>query len=348
MSLKAAAKRILRNAAIRGGLEAVALSNAGALWPSAAGRGVIFTLHHVRPAQTDAYQPNALLSVTPQFLDQAIEVSLQAGLVPVALEDLPDLLADPKDSRRFVCFTLDDGYRNNAEHAAPVFRKHGVPYTIFICKGFVERTRSLWWETAEALTRDRDALVFDFGNGPEALAMRDVAGKQAAFERLSGFVQTVEEDKAVARLDAAARENGIEPLSIVERLVMDRKELRDLARDPLARFGAHTLTHVNLKRIETERLRREIVGSIEAVESYVGRKPTSLAYPYGYATAVGEREFVAAAGAGLKIAVTTQPGVLSAENLKRPTAFNRVSLNGLYQQKRYVRALISGIPFKLM
>lgn len=348
MSFKAAAKRILRNAAIRGGLEAVALSNAGALWPSAAGRGVIFTLHHVRPAQADAFQPNALLSVTPQFLDQAIEVSLQAGLVPVALEDLPDLLADPNDNRRFVCFTLDDGYRNNAEHAAPVFRKHCVPYTIFICKGFVERTRSLWWETAEALTRDKDALAFDFGNGPETQVMRTAGEKQAAFERISGFVQTVEEDKAMAWLDAAAREHGIEPLSIVEQLVMDQQELRDLARDPLARFGAHTLSHVNLKRVDDERLRQEIVGSTEAVESYVGRKPTSLAYPYGYATAVGEREFVAAAEVGLKIAVTTQPGVLRVANLMRPTAFNRVSLNGLYQRKRYVRALISGIPFKLM
>lgn len=348
MTLKTAAKRMLRNAAIRGGLEAVALGNAGALWPSAAGRGVIFTLHHVRPDDPAPYQPNALLSVTPQFLDAAIEVSLQAGLVPVALEDLPDLLADPNDSRRFVCFTLDDGYRNNAEHAAPVFRRHGVPYTIFICKGFVERTRSLWWETAEALTRGKVVLEFDFGNGPETLAMGDVAEKQAAFERISSFVQIVDEDEAVARLDTAARENGIEPLSIVERLVMDQQELRDLALDPLARFGAHTLTHVNLKRIEAERLRREIAGSIDAVESYVGRKPTSLAYPYGYATALGEREFSAAADAGLKIAVTTQPGVLSVANLKRPTAFNRVSLNGLYQRKRYVRALISGIPFKLM
>jgi peptidoglycan/xylan/chitin deacetylase (PgdA/CDA1 family) len=348
MTLKAAVKKMLRDAAIRGGLEVVAFSNAGALWPSASGRGVIFTLHHVRPAQAEAFQPNALLSVTPQFLDQAIEIALGEGLVPVALEDLPDLLADPNDSRRFVCFTLDDGYRNNAEHAAPVFRKHGVPYTIFICKGFVERSRSLWWETAEALARDKAALEFDFGNGAEALAMRDVAGKQAAFERISSFVQTVEEDEAVARLDAAARENGIEPLKIVERLVMDAQELRDLAGDPLARFGAHTLTHVNLKRVDVERLRREIAGSIEAVESYVGQKPTSLAYPYGYATAVGEREFAAAADAGLKIAVTTQPGVLAAAHLKRPTAFNRVSLNGLYQKKRYVKALISGIPFKLM
>ncbi|WP_244480803.1 polysaccharide deacetylase family protein [Mesorhizobium sp. Root157] len=348
MSLKTVANRIVRNVIIRTGLEVVALSNAGAFLPSAAGRGVIFTLHHVRPSRGEPYQPNALLSVTPQFLDAAIGVCLQAGLVPVAVEELPRLLADPSDDRRFVSFTLDDGYRNNAEHAAPVFRKNGVPYTIFICKGFVERTRSMWWETAEQLTRDEAALEFDFGAGLETVTMRSMDQKQAAFDRISDFVQTVEEDAAVALLDAAASANGIDPLAIVDRLTMTEDELRDLARDPLVRFGAHTLTHANLKRVDAARLKTEITGSMQAVTSYIGRKPTSLAYPYGYATAVGEREFQAAVDAGLEIAVTTQPGTLRVSNLKRPTAFNRVSLNGLYQKERYVRALLSGIPFKLM
>ncbi|CAM5529478.1 hypothetical protein ATER59S_04142 [Aquamicrobium terrae] len=348
MSLKATAKRLLKHAGIRAGLETVALTRADALWPSAGGRGVIFTLHHVRPAETRTHDPNALLSVTPQFLDEAIRACAEAGLVPVALEDLPRLLADASDRRRFVAFTLDDGYRNNAEHAAPVFRRHGVPYTIFITKGFVERSRSAWWETAEALTARLDMAEFDFGQGLEQLDMRRPARKRAAFDRFSAFVQTGDEDEAIARLDRLARAHGLDPLAIVDRLVMDADELRALARDPLARFGAHTLTHINLCRAGAARLRDELAGSAEAVAAYVGRAPRTFAYPYGYAEAVGEREVQAAADAGFAIAVTTQPGMLGPWNLARPTAFGRVSLNGLYQKKRLVKALISGIPFKLM
>ncbi len=348
MALKNAATRLVKRAGIRAGLEAVALTRAGALWPAAGGRGVIFTLHHVRPAEARAHDPNALLSVTPQFLDEAIRACAESGLTPVALEDLPRLLADPADRRRFAAFTLDDGYRDNAEHAAPVFRRHGVPYTIFITKGFVERSRSAWWETAEALTARLDKVEFDFGDGVEKVEMRTRAQKLAAFDRFGRFLQAVDEDEAVARLDRLGAEHGLDPLAIVDRLVMDARELRELARDPLARFGAHTLTHVNLRRVGEARLRDELAGSAEAVAAYVGHAPRAFAYPYGYAAAVGEREVRAAADAGFAVAVTTQPGVLGPWNLARPTAFGRVSLNGLYQKKRLVKALISGVPFKLM
>ena len=342
-------KTVIKRAAIQGGLEAVALSRAWQLWPAAGGRGVVFTLHHVRPVTAaKSYDPNALLSVTPRFLDNAIAAARESGLTPAALEDLPALLADPADRRRFVAFTLDDGYRDNAEHAAPVFRRHGVPYTIFIAKGFVERTRSLWWETAEELTGKASAIQFDFGAGVETVAMGTAAEKQAAFERLSRFVQSGDEDAAIERLDAAARVHGVDPLGITGRLAMNAAELRKLAGDPLARFGAHTLTHVALARVGEARLRAEIAGSADAVETYVGKRPTTFAYPYGFPAAVGEREFRVLRELGFAAGVTTQPGVLGPWSVERPTAIARVSLNGLYQKKRYVKALISGIPFRLM
>jgi peptidoglycan/xylan/chitin deacetylase (PgdA/CDA1 family) len=259
------------------------------------------------------------------------------------------LLADPGDNRRFVAFTLDDGYRNNAEFAAPIFGRYGIPYTIFINPGFVERTRTMWWETAAAIARKADLIDFDFGNGPESLRTTTTARKFAAFERFAAFVQSIDEDEAVARIDAVARDrHNIDPMAIVDSLVMDEAELRELARDPLVHLGAHTMTHVNLRRVSRERLKDEIEQSAATVQAYVERRPLSFAYPYGWTTAVGGREAKAVADAGFAAAVTTQPGVLDAACLDHPMALPRVSLNGLYQKKRYVRALLSGLPFKLM
>ncbi|MBB4103806.1 polysaccharide deacetylase family protein [Allorhizobium borbori] len=349
MSYWECVKAKLKYPLIRAGLEVTALPAVRALFPAARGRGLIWTLHHVRPDEGKAYTPNAYLSVTTEFLASAIEESLAAGLTPVHLHDLPALLADPNETRRFVAFTLDDGYRNNREFAAPIFRRYGVPYTIFITPGFVERTRSMWWETVEALVASRDSFRFDFGAGDEWVQCRSHPEKDQAFDRLSAFIRTVVEDEAVERLDACARAYGVDPLAIVEDLTMAREELAAYAaEDPLVHFGAHTMTHSNLCRLSDERLRYEVDASVETVAAYTGNPPRSFSYPYGWSSAFCERAERMVAEAGIPVGVTTRPGVLQPGLLKRVTSLPRVSLNGYYQQRRYVRALISGVPFRLL
>lgn len=338
----------LRYTMIRAGLEVAAAPCLRSTFPSAAGRGVIFTLHHVRPALTQRFAPNAHLSVTPEFLEQAISAAIDEGLTPVHLHDLPALLADKTDRRRFVAFTLDDGYRNNATFAAPLFAKFSIPYTIFINPGFVERKRSAWWETAEALTRTASRFAFDFGSGPVDVRCQTLNEKRVAFDQLTDFVQAIDEDVAVHRIDMTAERHGVSPTAIVDDLVMDERELRSLAKDPLVHFGAHTVNHVNLRRVSNDRLRQEIDQSAVAIERYVGQRPRSFSYPYGWPTAVGKRETVAVEDAGFDVGVTTQPGVLSGGSLQSVMRLPRVSLNGYYQKKRYVKALISGVPFKFL
>jgi peptidoglycan/xylan/chitin deacetylase (PgdA/CDA1 family) len=346
--LLSAAKRHLKRSVIQGTLEAIALSHADRFLTSAAGRGAIFTLHHVRPERGFEFEPNRHLSVTPEFLDQAIGVALGCGLQPVGLEELPALLSDSSDQRKFVCFTLDDGYRDNAEYAAPVFRKHRVPYTIFITPGFVERTRTMWWETIEALVRKTNFVLFDFGSGPEQVQCTSLAEKWTAFERLAEFVQVGDEDEAVARIDLAAQRCRVDPMQIVEDEIMTADELRRLLLDPLAQLGAHTLTHPNLARVSSERLYREISGSAARIADYCDRIPKALSYPYGGRNAVGVRETNAASERGFTVGVTTQPGILNSVKLKTFAQLPRISLNGNYQRKRYVRALASGLPFKFI
>jgi peptidoglycan/xylan/chitin deacetylase (PgdA/CDA1 family) len=170
--------------------------------------------------------------------------------------------------------------------------------------------------------------------------------KFVAFERLVNFVQSTDEDEAVGKIDRAAKLVGVDPESIVELEIMPAAELQKLVADPLVRLGAHTITHPNLARVAEKRLRQELEDSAARVADYCGHKPEVFAYPYGGRHAVGAREAKAVMKTGFTLAVTTQPGVLSAGSLEKRTELPRVSLNGGYQKSRYVRALVSGLPFR--
>ena len=54
-----------------------------------------------------------------------------------------------------------------------------------------------------------------------------------------------------------------------------------------------------------------------------------------------------AAALGFRTGVTTRPGVLFAEHALQPTALPRISLNGEFQEGRYLDVLLSGAPSML-
>ncbi len=107
----------------------------------------------MRPEAARPFAPNGHLEVTPDFLETAILTLKADGYRFISTDQLAAIGKD-SDPRPFACFTLDDGYRNNLEHAAPVFARHGVPFTVYATAGFIHRSHTLWWETAtELLTR---------------------------------------------------------------------------------------------------------------------------------------------------------------------------------------------------
>ncbi|APG90266.1 polysaccharide deacetylase family protein [Sinorhizobium americanum] len=335
----------LRRAAIAGGLEAAHLLGRAGLMGEARGLGAVFTLHHVRPRDRRDFDPNAHLEITPAFLEKTIVTLKRGGYRFVALEDLPACLAST-DDRPFASFTLDDGYRNNLEWALPVFEQHAVPFTVFVTAGYVDRSHTLWWETLADLLSISRELRFDFGDGAVPLSSGTLVQKRAAFDRIALFIHSTDEASAVAALNRAALAQGIDPFAITERLTLDESGLRALIASPLASLGAHTISHRALARLDDDEACREIATSAARVAAITGRPPLTIAYPYGYGSTVSDRDHRLAADLGFTVAVTTEPGTLSADvNLH---AVPRISLNGHFQSERYVAALASGIPFRLL
>jgi peptidoglycan/xylan/chitin deacetylase (PgdA/CDA1 family) len=334
----------LKKAVIRAGLETLYFSGAHALMrPFVGGVGAILTLHHVRPSRPDRFQPNRLLEVTPDFLENVIRKLRRARLDLVSLDEMHRRLTEGDVQRRFICLTLDDGYRDNLQWAYPILKKHEVPFAVYIPTSFPDRLGELWWLALEAVIA-RNSRINLLVNGRErGFECVSVAEKRHVFDQLYGWVRGFATEEALRRVirDLSARYQVDLP-AICQDLCMDWSELGGLAADPLVTIGAHTVNHVMLAKTPEKQVRSEMAMSRSVIEASLGLRPDHLSYPVGDATSAGSREFHIAAQLGFKTAVTTRPGVLFPEHGQHPTALPRISLNGEHQQLRYVGVLLSG------
>ena len=333
-----------RTTVIRAGLEALYFSGAHHLMrPIFAGVGAIFMLHHVRPSRPDAFQPNYHLEIEPEFL-RATLAHLRAGGVDIVTPDeIHQRLAERNFSRRFACFTLDDGYRDNRDLALPVFREFDAPCTVYVASDFAEGTGRLWWVALERAIAKAASIEVEIGGTAMRLDASTPDAKQAAFDRLHDWLRALPGEHDVRReISALCQRAGVDEAAICPELCMSWDELKSFRRGSAGHDRrAH---HHALQSRQAERGKRaaRIDREPHRIEQALGREVLHLAYPYGDKFAAGPREFALAQAAGFKTAVTTRPGMVFPESAGHLTALQRVSLNGNYQDARILPVLTSG------
>jgi peptidoglycan/xylan/chitin deacetylase (PgdA/CDA1 family) len=334
----------LKKTIIRSGLETLYFTAAHHMMrPFVAGIGVILTLHHVRPPRLDRFQPNRLLEVSPRFLEGVVRWLSRSGIDVISLDEMHRRLTHGEFERRFVCITIDDGYRDTLQWAYPILRKHSIPFALYIPTSFPDRFGELWWLVLEAVVARNKRVVLLIDGKERGFECATIAEKRHLFDKLYGWVRsfkTDEELRAVVR-DVAGRYQ-VDLAAFCEELCMTWDEIARLAADPLVTIGAHTVNHVMLAKVPEKTAGSEIETSRSLIETRLGRRPEHFSYPVGDATSAAAREFRLVSELGFKTAVTTRPEVLFPDHRNHLTALPRISLNGEQQQLRYVRVLLSG------
>jgi peptidoglycan/xylan/chitin deacetylase (PgdA/CDA1 family) len=89
-------------------------------------------------------EPTEVLSVSPAAFRRQMEMALESGVKPVGLDRALELLGTEIDDR-YLCVTFDDGYLDNVEHGEPVLRELGIPATIFLPTGVIDRRVGYFW-----------------------------------------------------------------------------------------------------------------------------------------------------------------------------------------------------------
>lgn len=228
----------------------------------------------------------------------------QVEVLPLA--EAVTRLREGRLPRAAAAVTFDDGYLDNAEIAAPILQRHGIPATFFVASSFLDG--GIMWNDVviESIRGSRlDTLHVSSLNLPP-LALRTWDDKRQAIDSLlktTKYLAFDERAQAVASIQQAC---GVEPS---RGLMMSSQQVRDLASAGFT-VGAHTDTHPILLRLPDEEARREIHVGKARLEALVQQPVTLFAYPNGrWQVDFDERHAKMVAQAGFAAAFSTEAGV---------------------------------------
>ncbi len=315
--------------------------------PLTQGLGAILMLHHVRPARASAYAPNRELEITPEFLDDVLQLLKRRGWLLASLDEAIERVRVGETDRPIAALTFDDGYRDTVEWALPILTRERAPMTMFATTGFIDRSARLWWPEIEEAVRRLSTIEIALGGEHLRLSTSTESEKNRVAEILLAKLRASPQDEVDRVASELSQRAHVDRRALVEELCLNGGEIAELSRDPLVAIGAHTRTHPMLAKIDGEKARAEIIEPKAQLEALTGKPVRHLAYPVGDRGSAGPREFQLAAAAGYASAVTTRPGMLFPEHAEHLTALPRLSINGRYQSIAQVDALLTGLPFAL-
>ena len=251
----------------------------------------------------------------------------------VSLMDLIDQVRNRlAPSPRTVAFTVDDGYADFAEVAAPVFARYDCPVTVFLITGFLDGGFWLWWDRVRyAVEHSRHtALSFDFPDSSVRYEWKDLPGRSWACRDLINRLKYLPNDqREAAHTGLEARlEVALPAAPPPEFAPMKWDQVRTLGRSGVT-FGPHTVSHPILARTSDQQARHEIFDSWERLRSQSDRAIPVFCWPNGDPTSFGSRETRLAAEAGMVAALSTVQASLT---LRQWTGSNG---GGAYALPRY-------------
>ncbi|MEO6395079.1 MAG: polysaccharide deacetylase family protein [Devosia sp.] len=339
----------LRYAALRGMFELLWASQLTPLIRALShARGAIFTLHRVLPDDPGDFAPNAILQVKPDYLDYVIRRVRGLGLDIVDLGEAVRRVESTGLERKFVVFTFDDAYRDNLRYALPILRRHQCPFTLYVPTALVDGVGEVWWQALEDIIAAQAAIAVVIDGETEYIGSATTAEKQAAYDLLYARMRQMPEDERVALIRELAAQYDFDLDAHCRALIMNWSELKHFANEQLCTLGAHTVHHYELAKLRAEQASSEIEQSLRVIKAQFGETPLHLSYPIGSAVAAGPREYQLARDLGLRSAVTTIPGGLYRRHRDSLFALPRISLNGLFQARRYVDVFATPALFTMM
>jgi len=300
-----------------------------------AGRGTILMLHNVVETEDDIVHPD--LEITIKNLESLIIYFKEADYDIISLDQISDYLMPKKKSKKFVIFTFDDGYKSNLTLAYPLFKKHDVPFTIYVTTSFPEKTVKLWWYALATLINSLEIVSFSYlGKNYQFLTITSDEKLQAIREISTIFYHSDDIDELIKILFTP---HNIKLKDFTDNYVLTWEDIIFLDEDKLVTIACHTHNHFSLKDLSASDAKWEMVYSKSLLEEKLNHKIKYFAYPFGKIEHASWREFKLAEDVGFLTSTTNRSGNVFFKHHLHLHAMPRVNVTS-YQSHENITSIL--------
>lgn len=228
----------------------------------------------------------------------------------VSLSALADLMRSGRElPPRVAALTIDDGYLDAYEIAFPILRRYGVPATIFLVTGFVDRKCWLWTDKLRFLTLTTRATKLEVSLGGEQLrfSLTGRSSRLKAATELNARLKALPDESKEEAIDRIAASLRVHPPELPphEYCPINWAQAREMESGGFE-IGSHTVSHPILTKVSEPVLQTELNESKARLEAELGHAVKLFCYPNGnYDTRVRH----AVEEAGYRCAMTVEPGL---------------------------------------
>lgn len=248
--------------------------------------GYVFMLHRVSDIEPNKLFPNENMKVSPAYLDNFIRQTKNRFNI-ISIAEIGKYLQTPQ-KKKFIVFTMDDGYKDNFTEALPVFKKYNVPFTIFAAANFPEKNAVLWWYELEDLLLANDEIILSDGSKYKCVTKVE---KEQAFLDIRLKILALNQENLVNELNKMFCDYKIDWSAKCDELCLSWEDLQRLNKEPLVTIAAHTAHHFNLKALKSENaVTDEVQQGLDLFNGKLGMQPDFFAYPFGSDNEVSQRE----------------------------------------------------------
>ena len=265
--------------------------------------GQLIMLHRIGPVESERLSCISELKVSVERMQRFVD-NQHKSFDFISLDETYERILDPsKHKRPFICFTIDDGFRDNLEYGLPFFEQNRIPFAVFVTADFINRHPSFNYPfILERIVRD-NVLLHVEGRDYEC---RTVEQKNQTFGKLKALVlnQSYKDfENRVVNMFV----KYLQP-TYFEDLTMTWDEVGEMAKSSLCTIGSHTMTHCRLSNLTDEELKYELGESKRQIEDHVGKPCEYVSYPFGWTTDLNESVCRIAKTVGYKMGLVSHGG----------------------------------------